>query len=138
MALHLRACVPPKYFLPVNTHDNCSHTSFALPSLKYLQDIFNHTAAVNMCVGPFRGLCFKQVASGTGSSVFLTFSFFSSSDVRAFLSSMGFKNPSGIFSCTSGRTAPLITDIRVVLSVIFARAATFAHTSDRCSCAWAT
>ena len=105
VTLRLRACVPPKYFLPVNTHDNCfaltenrSHASFAVPSLKYLRDNLSHTAAVNIRVRLFHGSCFKQVASGMGRTVFFTFSFFSSLDVRAFLSSMGFKNPSGIFS----------------------------------------
>ena len=88
--------LPPKYFLPVNTWDNCfaltknrSHTSFAVPSLKYLRDNLSHTAAVKILVGPLRGSCFRQVALGMGSTVFFTFSFFSSSDVRAFLSSRG-------------------------------------------------
>ena len=140
----LRACVPPKYFLPVNTRDNCfaltkncSHASFTVPLLKYLWDNLSHTAAVNICVGPFCGSCFRQVASGTGSTVFFTFSFFCSLDVGAFLSSMGFRNPSGTFNCTDGRTAPLITVIRVVLLVILARAVMFAQTSERCSYTWA-
>ena len=98
----LQACVPPKYFRPVNTQDSCfaltrnlSQASFAVPSLKYFRDNFSHTAAVRILVGPLRGSCFRQVASGTGSTVFFTFSFFSSSDDRAFLSSSGFKNPLG-------------------------------------------
>ena len=69
----------------------CYFFSFAVPSLKYLWDIFNHTAAVNMRVGPFQGSCFRQVVSGMGNTIFFTFSFLSSSDVRAFLSLMGFK-----------------------------------------------
>ena len=43
MALHLRACVPLRYFLPVNTRDsclactlNCSHTSFTVPFIEIL------------------------------------------------------------------------------------------------------
>ena len=133
----LRACVPPKYFRPVNTRDSCfaltrnrSQASFAVPSLKYFRDNFSHTAAVRILVGPLRGSCFRQVASGTGSTVFFTFSFFSSSDDGAFLSSSGFKNPSGTFNCTRGRTAPFMTVINVVLSVILASAATFAQTSE--------
>ena len=62
-----------------------------MPSLKYFHDNFSHTAAVRILVGPLRGSCFRQVASGTGSTVFFTFSFFSSSDDGAFLSSSGFK-----------------------------------------------
>ena len=130
--------------MPVNTRDSClactlnsSHASFTVPSLKYFQDIFSHAAAVRMWVRPFLGSCFKQVALGTGSTVFLTLSLFSSSVVFAFLSSTGFKNPSRMLSCTNGWTAPLITDIRVVLSVIFVRVATFAHTFKRCPCACA-
>ena len=144
MVFLLQACVPPRYFRPVNTRDSCfaltknrSQASFAVPLLKYLRDNFNHTAAVKILVGPFRGSCFRQVASGMGSTVFLTFSFFSSSDVGAFLSSRGFKNPSGTFNCTRGHTTPFMTVIKVVLSVILARVATFAQTSARCSCAWA-
>ena len=73
-----------------------------------------------------------------GRTVFHTFSLFSSLVVLAFFSSMGFKNPSGMLSCTSGQTAPFITDSRVALSVTFARALTLAQTSDRCPCACAT
>ena len=144
VALRLWAWVPPRYFLPVSTHDSClaqtskrSHASFAVPSLKYFLDIFNQTAAVKMRVRPFQGSCFKQVALETGSTVFRIFSLFSSSVVFAFLSSIGFKNPSGMLTWTSGRTAPLITDSRVALSVTLARALMFAHTSQRCSCACA-
>ena len=144
VALHLWAWVPPRYFLPVSTLDicfaqtsKCSHASFAVPSLKYFLDIFNQTAAIKMRVGPFLGSCFKQVVLGTGSTIFRIFSLFSSSIVLAFLSSIGFKNPSGILSWTSGCTAPLITDSRVALSVTFVRALMFAHTSERCSCACA-
>ena len=115
----------------------CSHASFAVPSLKYFLDIFNQTAAVKMQVGPFLSSCFKQVALGTGSTIFQIFSLFSSSVVLAFLSSIGFKNPSGTLSWTSGQTAPFITDSRVALSVTFVRALMFAHTSERCSCACA-
>ena len=42
-----------------------------------------------------------------------------------------------MLSCTSGQTAPFITDSRVALSVTFARALTLAQTSDRCPCACA-
>ena len=141
----LQACVPPKYFRPVNTRDSCFaltrnllQASLAEPSLKYFRDNFSHTAAVRILVGPLRGSCFRQVASGTGSTVFFTFSFFSSSDDGAFLSSSGFKNPLGTFNCTRGRTAPFTTVINVVLSLILASTATFAQTSDRCWCTWAT
>ena len=141
----LWACIPPKYFRPVNTQDSCfaltrnhSQASFVVPSLKYFHDNFSHTATVRILVGPLRGSCFRQVASGTGSTVFFTFSFFSSSDDGAFLSSSGFKNPLGTFNCTRGRTAPFMTIINVILSVILASAATFVQTSDRCWCAWAT
>ena len=140
----LWACVPPRYLRPVKTQDSCfartrnlSQASFVVPSLKYFRDSFSHTAAVKILVGPLRGSCFRQVASGTGNTVFFTFSLFSSSDDGAFLSSSGFKNLSGTFNCTRGRTAPFMTVINVVLSVILARAATFAHTSDRCWCAHA-
>ena len=144
MVFLLRACVPPKDFRPVKTRDSCfaltrnrSQASLAVPSLKYLRDSFSHTAAVRILIRPLRGSCFRQVASGTGSTVFFTFSFFSSSDVGAFLSSRGFKNPSGTFNCTRGHTAPFITIIRVVLSVTLARVAMFAQTSKRCWCTWA-
>ena len=140
----LRACIPPKYFRPVNTRDSCfaltrkcSQASFVVPSLKYFQDSFSHTAVVKILVGPLRGSCFRQVASGTGNTVFFTFSLFSSSDDGAFLSSSGFKNLLGMFNCTRGRTAPFMTIINVTLSVILASAATFVQTSDRCWCAWA-
>ena len=123
----LRACIPPKYFRPVNTRDSCfaltrnlSQASFVVPSLKYFRDSFSHTAAVRILVGPLRGSCFRQVALGTGNTVCFTFSLFSSSDDGAFLSSSGFKNPSGMFNCTRGHTAPFMTVINVVLSVIFA------------------
>ena len=97
---------------------NRSHASFVVPLLKYLHDNLSHTAAVKILVGPLHGSCFRQVASGTGSTVFFTFSFFSSSDVGAFLSSRGFNNPSGPFNCTKGYTAPFMTVIEVILSVI--------------------
>ena len=121
MVFLLRACVPPRYFRPVKTRDSCfartrnlSQASFAVPSLKYFLDSFSHTAAVKILVGPLRGSCLRQVASGTGNTVFFTFSLFSSSDDGALLSSSGFKNPSGTFNCTRGRTAPFITVINVV------------------------
>ena len=117
---------------------NRLHASFVVPSLKYLHDNLSHTAAVKILVGPLHGSCFRQVASGRGSTVFFTFSFFSSSDVGVFLSSRGFKNPSGTFNCTRGRTTPFMTVIKVILSVILARVAMLAQTSERCSCAWAT
>ena len=133
-----------RYFLPVNTRDSClartsnrSHASFAVPSLKYFLDILSQTAALKMWVGPFRGSCARQGALGMGRTVFHTFSLFFSSVVLAFLSSVGFKNPSGILSWMSRHTAPLITDSRVVLSVTFARVLMFAHTSERCLCACA-
>ena len=88
-----------------------------------------------MRVGPFRGSWARQGALGMGRTVFCTFSLFSSSVVLAFLSSIGFKNPSGMLSCTSGQTALFITDSRVALSVTFARALMLAQTSNRCS--WA-
>ena len=142
MALRLWAWVPLRYFLPVSTLDSCfahtlkcSHASFTFPSLKYFFDIFNQTAAVKMWVSPFLGSWARQGALGMGRTIFHTFSLFSSSVVLAFLSSTGFKNPSGMLSCTSGQTAPFITDSKVALSVTFARALTLAQTSDRCS--WA-
>ena len=88
-----------------------------------------------MWVGPFRGSWARQGVLGMGRTVFRIFSLSSSSVIMAFLSSTGFKNPSGMLSCTSGWTAPFITDSRVALSVTFARALTLAQTSDRCS--WA-
>ena len=128
MALCLWAWVPLRYFLPVSTCDSCfartskrSHASFAVPSLKYFLDIFNQMAAVKMWVRPFRGSSFKQVALGTGSTIFQIFSLFSSSVVFTFFSSTGFKNPSGTLTWMSGQTAPLITDSRVALSVTLAR-----------------
>ena len=114
---------------------NLSHASFTVPSLKYLHDIFNHTAAVKMWVGPFLGLWARQGALWMGRTIFLTFSLFSSSDILARLSSTGLRNPSGIFSCTSGLTAPFMMDSRVALSVTFANALTLAQTSAKCS--WA-
>ena len=87
MVFLLRACVPPMYFRPVRTRDSCfartrnlSQASFAVPSLKYFLDSFSQTAVVKILVGPLRGSCLRQVASGTGNTVFLTFSRFSSSD----------------------------------------------------------
>ena len=69
----LWACIPPKYFRPVNTRDSCfaltrnlSQASFVVPSLKYFHDNFSHTAAVRILVGPLHGSCFRQVASGMG------------------------------------------------------------------------
>ena len=135
----LRACVPPRYFRPVKTRDSCfaltrkcSQASFAVPSLKYFLDSFSHTAMVKILVGPLRGSCLRQVGSGTGNTVFFTFSLFSSSDDGALLSSSGFKNPLGTFNCTRGHTAPFMTIINVVLSVTFTNAATFAQTSAKC------
>ena len=142
MALCFLACVPPRYFLPISTLDSCLaltsnhlHASLAVPSLKYFLDIFNHTAAVKMWVGPFLGSWARQGALGMGRTIFLTFSLFSSSDVLARLSSTGLRNPSRIFSCTNGLTAPFMTDNRVALSVTFANALTLAQTSAKCS--WA-
>ena len=130
------------YFQPVKTRDSCfartrnlSQASFAVPSLKYFLDSFSHTAAVKILVGPLRGSCLRQVASGMGNTVFLTFSLFSSSDDGALTSSSGLRNPSGTFNWTRGRTAPFITVINVVLSVTFANATTFAQTSAKCWCA---
>ena len=88
-----------------------------------------------MWVGPFLGLWARQGALGMGRTIFLTFSLLSSSVILARLSSTGLRNPSGMFSCTSGCTAPFMTDSRVALSVTFTSALTFAHTLDRCS--WA-
>ena len=134
----------PRYFLPVSTLDSCfartskhSHASFTVPSLKYFFDIFNQMAAVKMWVGLFRGSWDRQGALGTGRTIFHTFSLFSFSVVLALLSSVRFKNPSGMLSCTSGQTAPFIMDSRVAFSVTFARALKWAQTSDRCSCACA-
>ena len=142
MALRLWAWVPPRYFLPVSTLNSClaltlnrSHASLAVPSLKYFLDIFNHTAAVKMWVGPFLGSWARQGVLGMGRTVFCTFSLLSSSVVLALLSSSGFRNPSRMFSCTNGLTAPFMTDNRVALSVTFAKALTFAQTSAKCS--WA-
>ena len=72
-----------------------------------------------------------------GRTVFHTFPLFSSSVVLALLSSIRFKNPSRMLSCTSGQTAPFMMDSRVALSITFAKALTLAHTSDKCSCACA-
>ena len=47
------------------------------------------------------------------------------------------KIPRGCLTVPGGHTAPFMTVINVILSVILARAATFAHTSDRCWSAWA-
>ena len=88
-----------------------------------------------MRVGPFLSSWARQGALGMGRTIFHTFSLFSSSVILAFLSSTGFKNPSRMLSCTSGQTAPFITDSRVALSVTFVRALTLTQTSDRCS--WA-
>ena len=88
-----------------------------------------------MWVGPFLGSWARQGALGMGRTIFLTFSLFSSSVILAHLSSTGLRNPSGIFSCTSGLTAPFMMDSRVALSITFANALTLAQTSDKCS--WA-
>ena len=145
MVFLLWACVPPRYFRPVKTQDSCfartrnlSQASFAVPSLKYFRDSFSHTAAVKILVGPLRGSCFRQVASGTGNTVFLHFlPLFPLLMTGPFYLQVDSKIPRGLFNCTRGHTAPFMTVINVVLSVILARAATFAHTSDRCWCAWA-
>ena len=91
-----------------------------------------------MWVGPFRSSWARQGALGMGRTVFCIFSLFSSSVVLALLSSIGFKNPSGMLSCMSGWMALFMMDSRVVLSVTFAKALMLAHTSDRCSWALAT
>ena len=114
---------------------NLSHTSLAVPSLKYFLDIFSQTATANIWVGPFLGSWARQGTLGMGRTIFLTFSLLSSSVILAHLSSTGLRNPSGMFSWTSGWTAPFIMVSRVALSVTFASALTFAHTSKRCS--WA-
>ena len=142
MALCFLACVPPRYFLPVSTLDSClaltsnlSQASFAVPSLKYLQFNFNHTAAASIRVGPFFSLWARQGAFGMGRTIFRTFSHLSSSFVLARLSSTRFRKPSSMFIWTRGLTAPFMMVWRVVLSVILARALMFAQTADRCS--WA-
>ena len=132
-------CIPPKYFLPVKTLESCFaltsnwlHASLAVPSLKYLQFSFNQTTAANTEVGPFLGSWAKHGAFDVGRIVFQTFSCLSSSVVFGRLSSTGFKNPSGMFICTSGQTAPLITVCSVALSVILANALMLAQTDDKC------
>ena len=116
VALHFFACVPPRYFLPVNTLESCfaltsnlSHASLAIPSLKYLQFSFNQTATASIWVGPFFGLWAKHGAFGVGRIIFWTFSHLSSSIVFGRLSSTGFKKPSGMLIWTRGWTAPLMT-----------------------------
>ena len=134
--------MPPRYFLPISTLDSClaltsltTHTPPSpSPSLKYLHDIFNHTAAVKMWVGPFLGLWARQGALGMGRD-HLSHLLFSSSIILACLSSTGLRNPSGIFSCTNGLTTPFMMDNRVALSVTFANALSLAQTSAKCS--WA-
>ena len=91
--------------------------AWLFPSLKYLHDIFSHIAAANSRVEPFCGLCLRQVVSGAGRTILQIFSLISSSVVFTLLSSTGFRNPSGTFSWTNGLTAPLMTAIKVVLSV---------------------
>ena len=144
MAFLLRACAPPKYFLPVRTHNSCfartsnfSQACLAVPSLKYLWDIFSNIAAANSRVEPFHGSCLRQVTLGAGRTVLRIFSLVSSSIVFALFSSTGFRNPSGTFSWTNGLTAPLMTAIKVVLSVTLANVVMSAHTSERCLCACA-
>ena len=95
---------PPRYLQLVRTLNSCFaltwkslHASFAVPVLKYFFCSFNHTAAAKILVGPFFGLCFQHAALGLGKIVFCILSSISSSDVCSFLSSMGFKNPSGMF-----------------------------------------
>ena len=142
VALHFFDCVPPKYFLPVKTWGSCfalmsnqSHTSLAIPSLKYLQFSFSQTATASTWVGLFLGSWAKHGAFATGKIVFQTFSHLSSSVVFGHLSSTGFRSPSGIFICTSGQTAPLMTVCNITLSVILAKTLMLAHTIDRCLCA---
>ena len=139
LALCFLAWVPPRYFLPVNTLDNClaltsnlSHASLAVPSLKYFLLIFSQTATANKWVGPFLGLWARQGAFGMGRTVFLTFSHLFSSVVLAHLSSTGLRNPSGMFNWTSGQMAPFMMDSRVALSITLASTLTFTQTSDRC------
>ena len=142
VALRFFNCMPPKYFLPVKTLESCfaltsnrSHTSLAVPSLKYLQFIFSQTATASIWVGPFLGLWAKHGVFAMGKIVFWTFSCLSSSVVFGHLSSTGFRNPSGTFICMSGWTAPLMTMCIVTLSVILAKALMLAHNIDRCLCA---
>ena len=139
VALHFLTCLPPKYFLPVKTLESCfaltsnwSHTSLAVPSLKYLWFSFNQTTAANTWVGPFLGSWAKHGAFDVGRIIFWTFSHLSSSVIFGHLSSTGFKNPSGMFIWTSGWTAPLITVCSVTLSVILANALMLAQTDDKC------
>ena len=116
VALHFFDCVPPKYFLPVRTLESCfalmsnwSHTSLAVPSLKYLQFSFSQTATANTWVGLFLGSWAKHGAFAMGKIVLQTFSHLSSSIIFGHLSSTGFRNPSGILICMSGWTPPLMT-----------------------------
>ena len=139
VALCFLTCVPPKYFLPVRTLESCfaltlnwSHASLVVPSLKYLRFSFNQTTAANTWVGPFLGSWAKHGTFDVGRIIFQTFSHLSSSVVFGHLSSTGFKNPSGMFIQTSGRTAPLITVCSVTLSVILANALMLAQTDDKC------
>ena len=139
VALHFLTCVPPRYFLPVRTLESCfaltsnqSHTSLAVPLLKYLWFNFNQTATANTWVGPFLGSWAKHGAFDVGRIVFQT-SCLSSSVIFGHLSSTGFKKPSGMFIWMRGQTAPLITVCSVTLSVILANALMLAQTDDKCS-----
>ena len=139
VALRFFTCVPPRYFLPVRTLENCfaltsnqSHASLAIPSLKYLQFSFNQTTTANTQVGPFFGSWAKHGAFDVGRIIFWTFSHLSSSVVFGHLSSTGFKNPSGMFIWMRGHTAPLMTMCSVTLSVILANALMLVQTDDKC------
>ena len=139
----LRACVPPKYFRPVNTRDSCFaltrnllQASFAVPSLKYFRDNFSHTAAVRILVDRCVAHALGRWHRGRGALPSLPFPSFPLLMTGPFYLQVDSRIPRGCFNCTRGRTAPFMTVINVVLSVILASAATFAQTSDRCWCTW--
>ena len=130
---------PPWYLQLVRTLDSffaltwkSLHASFVVPMLKYFLHSFNHTAAAKILVSPFFGSCFQHAVLGLGKIIFCILSNISSSDVCGFLSSMGFKNPSGIFSCTSRWAADFIMIWSISLSVTLASELMFVATILRC------
>ena len=78
----------PKYFLPVNTLDNCfactwnnPQACFAIPALKNLQFSFNQTTAANILVLPFFSCCSIATIICLGKIIFWTFSTCFSTDI---------------------------------------------------------